>query len=84
MRAPTAEWTSRQVVNGFAYDTAAKYLLRDRDCICGSVFAQRLEGMGIRQKILSLNAPWQNPCVERLVGSIRSEWLVRVMVVNER
>jgi transposase InsO family protein len=82
--APTAEWTAQQVVNAFPYDTAPKYLLRDRDCIYGSAFVQRVEGMGIQQKLISPRSPWQNPYVERLVGSIRRECLDRVIVLNER
>ena len=31
--APTAEWAAQQVVNAFPFDTAPKYLLRDRDSI---------------------------------------------------
>ena len=82
--APTAEWTAQQVVNAFPYDTAPQYLLRDRDSIYGSVFVQRVEGMGIKQKLISPRSPWQNPYVERLVGSIRRECLDRVIVFNER
>lgn len=50
----------------------------------GSVFAQRVEGMGIKQKLISPRSPWQNPYVERLIGSIRRECLNRVIVLNER
>ena len=82
--APTAEWTAQQIVNAFPYDSAPKYLLRDRDSIYGSVFVQRLEAMGIKQKLISPRSPWQNPYVERLVGSIRRECLDRVIVFNER
>jgi transposase InsO family protein len=82
--APTAEWTVQQVVNAFPYDTAPKYLLRDRDCIYGSAFVRRVDGMGIKQKLISPRSPWQNPYVERLVGSIRRECLDRVIVFNER
>jgi hypothetical protein len=32
---PTAEWTAQQVVNAFPYDTAPKYLVRDRDLRLG-------------------------------------------------
>jgi len=82
--APTAEWAAQQVVNAFPFDTAPKYLLRDRDSIYGSVFVQRVEGMGIKQKLISPRSPWQNPYVERLIGSIRRECLDRVIVLNER
>ena len=82
--APTVEWTAQQLINAFPYDTAPKYLLRDRDSIYGSAFVQRLESMGIQQKLISSRSPWQNPCVERLVGSIRRECLDRVIVFHER
>ena len=81
--APTAEWSAQQVVNAFPYDTAPKYLLRDRDSIYGSAFVRRVDGMGIRQKLISPRSPWQNPYVERLVGSIRRECLDRIIVFNE-
>jgi putative transposase len=45
---------------------------------------QRLEGMAIQQKLISPRSPWQNPYVERLVGSIRRECLDRVIVFHQR
>ena len=81
---PTAAWTAQQLVNAFPYDTAPKYLLRDRDSIYGSVFVQRVQGMGIKEKLIAPSSPWQNPFVERLIGSIRRECLDRVIVFHER
>ena len=81
---PTAAWTAQQVVNAFPYDTAPKYLLRDRDSIYGEVFVRRVEGMGIKQKLIAPRRPWQNPYAERLIGSIRRECLDRVVVFNEQ
>jgi len=60
---PTAAWTAQQIINAFPYDTAPKYLLRDRDSIYGSVFVQRVEGMGIQQKLISPRSPWQKEWV---------------------
>ena len=80
--APTAEWTAQQVVNAFPYDSAPHYLLRDRESIYGSFFVQRVIGMGIKEKLFTPRSPWQNPYVERLVGSIRRECLNRVIVFN--
>ncbi|HRY50402.1 MAG TPA: integrase core domain-containing protein [Candidatus Paceibacterota bacterium] len=40
--------------------------------------------MGIRQKLISPRSSWQNPYVERLIGSIRRECLDRVIVLHER
>ena len=47
-------------------------------------FVQRVEGMGIRQKMISPRSPWQSPYVDRLVGSIRRECLDRVIVFNQQ
>jgi transposase InsO family protein len=81
---PTAAWTAQQIVNAFPYDTAPKYLLRDRDSIYGSAFMQRVQCMGIQEKLIAYRSPWQNPFVERLIGSIRRECLDRVIVFHER
>jgi hypothetical protein len=32
--------------------------------------------MGIREVLTALQSPWQNPYVERLIGSIRRECLL--------
>ena len=80
---PTAEWTAQQVVEAFAWDTAPKYLLRDRDSIYGSNFRKRLKNMGIEEVMTAPQSPWQNPFVERLIGSIRRDCLDHVLVLKE-
>jgi hypothetical protein len=32
---PTAQWTAQQIIEAFPWDTAPRYLLRDRDAIYG-------------------------------------------------
>ena len=39
--------------------------------------------MGIGEVVTSPSSPWQNPYVERLIGSIRRECLDHVIVLNE-
>ncbi len=39
--------------------------------------------MGIQEVRIAPHAPWQNPYVERLVGSIRRECLNHVIVLGE-
>jgi putative transposase len=39
---PSAQWTGQQVIEAFPYDTAPKYLLRDRDGIYGADFVRRV------------------------------------------
>jgi transposase InsO family protein len=81
---PTAAWTAQQVVDAFPWDEVPRYLLRDRDRIYGDVFRQRVRNMGIEEVLIAPQSPWQNPYVERLIGSIRRELLDQVIVLNER
>jgi putative transposase len=81
---PTAEWTAQQIVEAFPYDTAPKYLLRDRDKVYGSYFQKRVCGMGIEEVLIAPRSPWQNPYAERVIGSIRRECLDSVIVLNKR
>jgi putative transposase len=80
---PTARWTAQQIVEAFPYETASRYLLRDRDRIYGSYFANRVRGMGIEEVLIAPRSPWQSPYVERLIGSIRRENLDHILVINE-
>ena len=81
---PTAQWTAQQIVEAFPWDTAPKYLLRDRNAIYGKVFQRRVESMGIGQVLSAPRSPWQNPYVERLIGTVRRDCLDHVIVLNER
>jgi transposase InsO family protein len=80
---PTAQWTAQQVVDAFPWGTAPRYLLRDRDAIYGTHFRQRVRRMGIEEVLIAPRSPWQNPYVERLIGSIRREVLDHVIVLHE-
>ena len=80
---PTSEWTAQQIVEAFPWDRVPRYLLRDRDSIYREPFRERVRGMGMREVLTTPRSPWQNPYVERLVGSIRRECLDHVIVLNE-
>ena len=81
---PSAAWTAQQIAEAFPWDDAPRYLLRDRDSIYGSHFQRRVANMGIEQLIIAPRSPWQNPYVERLIGTIRRECLNHVVVLSER
>jgi hypothetical protein len=81
---PTAAWAGQQIVEAFPWDTAPRYVLRDRDGIYGAEFVRRVEGMGIEEVPISARSPWQNPYVERVIGSIRRECLDHVIIFSER
>ena len=80
---PSAQWAARQVIEAFPFDTAPRFLQRDRDGIYGEVFQRRVKSMGIEEVVSAPRSPWQNPYVERLIGSIRRECLKHVIVLNE-
>ena len=79
----SAEWTAQQIVDAFPGTTAPRYLLRDRDGVYGAVFRRRIAGLDIEEVMTAPHSPWQNPFVERLVGSIRRDCLDHVIVLSE-
>jgi putative transposase len=81
---PTQEWTMQQMREAFPWDQAPRFVLRDRDAIYGRVFAAMTRDMGMEEVLTAPRSPWQNPFVERLVGSNRRECLDHVIVWNER
>ncbi len=80
---PTSEWTAQQIVDASPWDSAPKYLLRDRDGIYGKVFQNRVRGMGIEEIKIAAKSPWQNPYCERAIGNIRKDCLNHLVVLNE-
>ena len=79
---PTAAWTAQQLREAFPWDTAPRYLLRDRDGIFGSDFVEQVKAMGIKQVLSTPRSPWQRAYVERVIGSIRREYLDHVIVFD--
>jgi transposase InsO family protein len=81
---PTAEWTAQQLREAFPWDTAPRYLLRDRDRIFGQAFVDQVQAMGINQVLATPRSPWQRAYIERVIGTIRRECLDHVIVFNQR
>ncbi len=46
---PTQVWLSRQMTEAFPWDTAPRYLLRDRDASYGPAFRDRVRVMGMKR-----------------------------------
>jgi transposase InsO family protein len=80
---PSANWTAQQVVEAFPFDAAPKYLVRDNDGIYGEAFQRRVAELGVEEVPITPRSPWQNPYVERLIGTIRRECLDHLIVLNE-
>jgi transposase InsO family protein len=81
---PTAAWTAQQLREAWPWDDAPRFVMRDRDGIYGEVFCDAELALGIEEILIAPRSPWQNPFVERLIGSIRRECLDHVIVWNER
>jgi putative transposase len=80
---PTAQWTAQQLLQAFPWNTAPRFLLRDRDCNFGQVFRETAAGLGMEEVLCAPRSPWQNAYAERLIGSIRRECLDHVIIFNE-
>jgi len=80
---PTAAWTGQQIVETFPREPAPRYLIRDRDGKFGLEFNRRVSSLGIEQVLTAPHSPWQNPYVERVIGSIRRECLDHVIILDE-
>jgi transposase InsO family protein len=81
---PTAESIARQITEAFPWEETPRYLIRDRDQIYGRVVTRRLRAMGIRDRPIASGSPWQNGFIERLVGSIRREYVDHIIVLGEK
>ena len=81
---PSQDWTMQQIREAFPWDQGCRYLLRDGDAIYGDDWVEMTKGLGIEEVITAPRSPWQNPFVERLIGSVRRECLDHIIVWNER
>ena len=81
IRPPT--WTAQQVVDAFPDDTAPRWLHRIATASTATSSGADVAGMGIAEVVSAPASPWQNPYVERVIGSIRRECLDHVIVLNE-
>src|SRR5229473_4423341 len=79
---PTAVWTAQQLREASPWDEAPRYLIHDRDHAFDGLEATA-KAMGIEEVLTAPHAPWQNPFVERFIGSARRECLDHVIVFNE-
>jgi len=81
---PTAFWLGQQTINAFPWNTAPRFIIRDRDRAYGSEFSRRVRDLGIRSIKTAIRAPKMNCYAERLIGTIRRELFDHVIVASER
>jgi putative transposase len=80
---PTAAWTAQQLREAFPWDTAPRYLLRDRDGIFGHDFVDQVTALRMSEVLSTPGAPWQRAYIERVIGTIRRECVDHVIVATE-
>ena len=81
---PTSAWTRQQLREAFPCDVRARFLVHDRDAIFDAAFDRSVAAFGLTTVRTAPRSPWQNPYVERVIGSIRRDCLDHVIVLNER
>jgi len=72
---PTAEWVWRQLIAATPWGDQPRYLIRDRDRCYGDAFIPRAARIGIQTLLTPVQAPKANAIAERVVGTLRREWL---------
>ena len=75
---------AQQITEAFPCDSAPRYVIRDRDSVYGAPARARIKALGIEELVTAHRPPWQNPFVERMIGSIRPECLDHLIVIDER
>ena len=56
---PTAAWTAQQLREAWPWDTAPRFVIRDRDAIYGSDLRRTVRQMGIEEVLTPPRCPWQ-------------------------
>ena len=83
-RAPNALWIVQQMREAWAYASARRFLIFDRDAkFSGDVVSTAID-LGSAPVRTAFRSPWQNGVAERWVGSCRRDLLNHVIVLNER
>ena len=80
---PTLTWVIQQLREATAFGLQPHHQFRDNDRIYGLGVAGFLKSCQIGEVRTAYGCPWQNPFVERFVGSVRREVLDHVIVLNE-
>ena len=68
---PTAPWVWRQIIAATPWNTAPRFLIRDRDRNDGGHFVPKAAALGIETILTPVRAPEANAIAERVIGTIR-------------
>jgi len=80
---PSMDWVIQQLREAMPFGEQPRYLFRDNDGIYGYGVRAFLESCGIQEVRTAYESPWQNPYIERMIGTLRRELLDHVIVLNQ-
>ena len=80
---PSMEWVIQQLREATPFGHQPKYMFRDNDGIYGHGVRAFLGNCGIEEVKTAYRSPWQNPYVERFIGTLRRELLDHVIVLSK-
>ena len=81
---PTAPWVWRQIIAATPWNTAPRFLIRDRDRNYAGDFVPKAAALGIETILTPVRAPKANAIAERVIGTIRRDCLDHLIVLTER
>lgn len=74
-------WLRQQFRNATPFGNTPKYLVHDNDpAFKSKVFQDFLVKSNIKSKPTSYRSPWQNPYAERVIGTIRRNYLIMLFL----
>lgn len=80
---PTSRWLTDQISIAFRH-RKPKFVLRDRDALYRNRFSHRLKVMGIRERVIDKQSPWQNAYAEAVIHTLRRECLSQIIQFNAK
>ena len=82
-RRPYMDWVIQQLRESMPFGLQPQYLFRDNDGLYGNGVRAFLDSCGIEEVRTAYRSPWQNPFVERFIGTLRRELLDHVIVLSQ-
>lgn len=80
---PSMEWVIRQLREAMPFGQQPRDLFRDNDGIYGRGVRAFLISCGILELHTAYQSPWQNPYIERFVGTLRGKLLNHVILLSQ-
>ena len=74
---------AQQVTEAILWDSAPRYVIRNRDSVYGDLVRARIKAMGLEEVVTAPRSPRQKPFVESMNGSIGWECLDHLIVIDD-